>query len=265
MNKLFVGILMLGLLNCSSMKRVGHLFNTATPIHNKTFTYAQLAGLPKPVQRYFKYALPDGQPYLSYLRLQHSGTFKTAVGKEAIDITGEQYFTAQPPGFVWIGKTKQFRAHDSYVDNSGNLSVYLFGFLRIINSTGETIDQAELLRWLGESVWMPTNLLPDEHKEWSAIDDQTAKITFTWNGQSVYYVVRFNEHGQITRMETERYMDKNNVERWVGEVGDYRDVNGIKVPSDIKATWLLDTGPHTYAHFFVDTFEYDVPYKFGRR
>ena len=81
MNRLLMGLFMLGLLNCSSTKRVGHLFTTAAPLHNKTFTYAQLAGLPDPVHRYFKYALPDGQPYLSYLRLQHSGTFKTAVGK----------------------------------------------------------------------------------------------------------------------------------------------------------------------------------------
>ena len=31
---------MLGLLNCSSTKRVGRLSTTATPVANKTFTYA---------------------------------------------------------------------------------------------------------------------------------------------------------------------------------------------------------------------------------
>ena len=40
MNRLLMGILMLGLSSCSSMKRVDHLFTTATSVHNKTFTYA---------------------------------------------------------------------------------------------------------------------------------------------------------------------------------------------------------------------------------
>ena len=253
---------MLGLLNCSSSKHIDRLFTRADGASNKTFTYAQLEGLPLPVQRYFKYALPNGRPYLSYLRLKHSGTFKTGIDKPAVDIRGEQYFTARPPGFVWTGKTKQFRARDSYVDNIGNLSVYLFGFLRIVNSRGKTVDQAELLRWLGESVWMPTNLLPGDNKKWTPIDDMTAKLTFTWNGQTVYYIVHVNELGQITRMETERYMDENKLKDWVGEVSEYREADGVMVPTEIKASWLLEQGTYTYAHFFVDTFEYDIPRRF---
>lgn len=260
--RLLSGCAAMLLLSCSSAKRVNHLFSTARPVENKIVKEDQFDGLPDPVQRYFTYALPEEQPCLSYLRLQYSGTFKTGRDKDWIDINGQQYFTAQPPGFVWIGKTKQFKAYDSYVENTGNLSVYLFGFLRIVNEKGPTIDQAELLRWLGESVWMPTNLLPDEHKQWTAIDDQTAKLTFTLNGQSVYYIVHFNEEGQITRLETERYIDTENMEKWVGEVGDYREVNGMMIPHEIKASWLLEEGRHTYARFFVENFEYDVPRPF---
>ncbi len=80
----------------------------------------------------------------------------------------------------------------------------------------------------------------------------------------MYYIVHFNAQGQITRLETERYIDKNNLENWVGEIGEYREINGIKVPSEIKASWLLEQGKHTYVHFFVDSFEYDVPKRFNR-
>jgi hypothetical protein len=184
------------------------------------------------------------------------------VGKDWVDITGEQYFTAQPPGFVWLGKTKAFNARDSYVSNKGNLSVYLFGFLRIVNSSGKTIDQAELLRWLGESVWMPTNLLPNEHISWSGIDDHTARVTLNWQDHSVYYIVHFNEKNQVVKMETERYMEKNRLEKWEGRLSDYRHVNGMMVPGSIEANWLLKEGKHTYADFQVQQFEYDVPEKF---
>lgn len=111
---------------------------------------------------------------------------------------------------------------------------------------------------------MPTNLLLDEHKQWSAIDEQTANITFTWHGQSVYYIVHFNEQGQITRLETDRYMDKNTLKGWIGEVNEYRKVDGVIIPTEIKASWLLDKGKYTYARFQVETFEYDVPRRFGK-
>lgn len=252
----------MGLISCSTTKQVEKLFSEAKTLKNQTFHYKQLSGLPEPVQDYFRYALEDGQPYLSYLRLKHTGHFKTGIGKDWVDITGEQYFTAQPPGFVWLGKTKAFNARDSYVANKGNLSVYLLGFLRIVKSEGETIDQAELLRWLGESVWMPTNLLPGKNKKWEKIDDNLAKITFTYNGMSVYYIVTFNETGQIEKLETERYKDKNNLEKWVGKVSNYKKVNGMMVPATIEGTWILDEGEHTYARFHVTEFEYGKAEKF---
>jgi hypothetical protein len=179
-----------------------------------------------------------------------------------VDIKGKQYFSAQPPGFVWIGKTKAFKARDSYVFHKGNLSVYLFGFLRIVNSKGKTIDQAELLRWLGESVWMPTNLLPNDHIQWHPIDDNMAKVTFTWQNQSVLYLVHFSAKGQITSMETERYMNEDRLEKWIGRVSNYQKVHGMIVPSKIEASWMLDEDEYTYARFHVTKFEYDKTDKY---
>lgn len=252
----------MGLISCSTTKQVEKLFSESKTLKNQTFHYEQLNGLPEPVQGYFRYALEDGQSYLSHLRLKHTGHFKTGIGKDWVDIKGEQYFTAQPPGFVWLGKTKKFKARDSYVEGKGNLSVYLFGFLRILKSEGKTIDQAELLRWLGESVWMPTNLLPDENKKWKKIDDNSAKITFTFNGMSVYYNITFNETGQIEKLETERYKDENNLEKWVGKVSNYTKVNGMMVPANIEASWMTDDGEYTYARFHVTEFEYDKTEKY---
>lgn len=249
----------MGLFGCSTTKEAEKLFSQSKDLSEQIFRYSQLEDLPEPVQRYFRYAMPDGHPYLSQVRLTHTGTFKSGVGKDWMDIKGKQYFTAQPPGFVWIGKTKAFRAHDSYVGGQGNLSVYLFGFLRIVNSEGAAIDQGELLRWLGESVWMPTNLLPDEHKQWRAIDDRTARLTFSYNGQEVYYIVHFGDEGQIVRLETERYMDKDRKEKWEGRLGNYQKVKGIMVPMEIEATWLLEEGKHTYARFQVQDFEFNTP------
>jgi len=237
------------------------LFDSAIPYENLTYNAETIADLPAPVQRYFSYALVDGQKYINYLRLKHSGTFKTDKDKKWMDIEGEQYFVANPPGFLWIGKTSSFKAKDSYVGGEGNLSVYLFGLVRIVKEEGGKVNQAELLRWLGESVWMPTNLLPDEHKIWSPINDHSAMLTFTYEGLTVFYILTFDDEGRIISLETERYMG-DRLLPWKGEVSNYVCQDGMMVPADIEASWMLEDGKYTYARFHVEEFEYDHPEKY---
>jgi hypothetical protein len=260
--KITLTICIMGLFGCSPKQKIKDLFSQSGSFKDKIYKQEQLENLPAPVQHYFKVALKDGQPYISQLRLKQSGTFKTAVNKEWMDIKGEQYFTAAPPGFVWFGKTRMFNAHDSYINDSGNLSVYLLGFIRIVNSSGNATNQAELLRWLGESVWMPTNLLPGKNINWSAIDDSTAKLIFTGDNLSVWYLVHFNKQGQITSMETERYMEENRLEKWTGNLSNYQDVNGVTIPLDIEARWNLAEGDHIYARFHVEDLQYNLPQKY---
>ncbi len=171
---------------------------------------------------------------------------------------------------MWIGTTKTFQAHDTYVEDTGRLQVYLFGRIRIVNETGPHMDQGELLRWLGEAVWFPTALLPRRGKsseaspgysgrlEWSSIDNNTARVDFEYNGISVWYIVTINDAGQITRLETERYMEEGRLERWEGRVSDYQQVNGMMVPMRIEASWLLPDYTHTYAQFQVRSLEYNT-------
>lgn len=84
----------MGLISCASNKQIRELYSQSKSLENKTFRYEQIKELPDPVKRYFKYALQEGQPYLSQLRLKHTGQFKTSQGKDWVNIKGKQYFTA---------------------------------------------------------------------------------------------------------------------------------------------------------------------------
>lgn len=226
--------------------------------------YRELEELPDPVQRYFRYAVPEGYSHISNVRLKHNGEFKRAKGRNWEDITGEQYFTTARPGFLWFGRTRLFQAHDSYVESIGTLKVYLIGWIRIVNETGPHMDQSELLRWLGESVWFPTALLPRQNHpvyegtlNWLEIDDTTARLTYEHNNQSVWYDVSFNDTGQIIRVMTERYFKPDRKERWEGYLSDYCEVDGLMIPMSIEAVWQFEDGEHSYARFHVTELEYN--------
>ena len=249
-------------LNNNVKEDVKRLFSHSKDNSSKSFRYSQLKKLPEPVQRYFRYALNEGQSFISCVRLKHDGQFKTGPEKKWVDIEGEQYFTADVPGFLWKGKTSMFTARDMYIEGKGRLVVSLFSLFKVVDEQGSHVDQAELLRWLGESVWFPTNLLPGDNLRWSAIDSTKAKVTFNYSGISVYYIVHFNEQGQITELETERYMEEGRKEKWIGIVGDYKQMYGIKVPTYIEAKWDLEKGIYPYAKFHIQRIEYNIPESF---
>jgi hypothetical protein len=245
-----------------SDNRVKELFAQSKNITHQQFDKKQLVNLPEPVQRYFNYTLKNGQPYISYARIKHEGKFKPGIDKSWISIKGEQYATTETPGFICKGITAMFIAQDMYIADEGKLIVSLFSLVNVVNAKGEQYNQGELLRWLGESILYPTNFLPSTKLYWLPIDDKTAKLTFNYNGLSLFFKMSFNDNGEITEMETKRFMDLKNLETWVIKIADYKELNNMIIPTTFEVLWRLEKGDFSYAKFDITEIEYDKPEKF---
>ncbi|WP_373515873.1 DUF6544 family protein [Persicitalea sp.] len=241
-------------------REVKDLFSKAENSPVKTYDPAQLADLPGPVQRYFRHVLKPGQPYLRPVRLRHDGQFKTNLEKDWVAITGEEYFLADRPAYIWIGTTTWFSACDQYVAGRGSLTVRLLSVLPIQRGSGPSFDQGELLRWLAEAVWFPTSLLPVGQAVWFPIDHDSATLTLTDHGLTVSCQMHFNEKGEITRVQAQRYSDETQMQTWIGQFSDYREINGIRIPFRCRAAWLIDGIEKPYARFTLRDLDYDQPH-----
>ena len=242
--------------------QVKQLFFQSKYTSDKKFYHEQLVGLPEPVQRYFKHVLKEGQPYISYARITHDGSFKTGLDKGWIKINGEQYATTGRPGFIWKGVTSMFTARDMYIKDKGRLIVTLFSLINIVDGTGVQYDQGELLRWLGESVMYPTNLLPSDRLQWMPINAYSANLVFNYMGFTLFFIASINDEGEITQMETERYMDEQHLEKWVIKIAGYKPINGIVIPTKFEVLWKLQKGDFSYAKFNIRKIEYGNPMRF---
>lgn len=251
-------VFIIGKLNLAHQfdKQVKTLLAQSKPVSDIKFDYGQLAALPQPVQRFFKHVLKNGQPYIGYVRLTHDGQFKSGLEKDWMDIEGEQYFTTEKPGFIWKGTTRMFTARDMYIGDAGRLVVLLFSLFKVADSRGENFNEGELQRWLAESVWFPTNLLPSERLVWSAMDTNRAKLTFHYNNVSFFYTVHFNDFGEIVQMETQRFMGEKQREKWVCLFSNYQLMNEIMIPISGEVLWRLEKGDFSYAKFKVKTVKY---------
>ncbi|MEN2283422.1 DUF6544 family protein [Algoriphagus sp. SE2] len=243
-------------------KEVQTLFSESKSNWKKKFYKDQLDKLPEPVQRYFNYVLKEGQPYINYARIKHVGQFKPGIDKDWINVKGEQYASTQRPGFIWKGTTSLFVAKDMYISDKGRLLVSILSLFNIVNASGEHYDQGELLRWLGESVMYPTNLLPSERLKWTPIDSNSAKLNFGYKQHSLFFKITFNEIGEITEMETKRYMDEKNLETWLIKTTDYKLFENVLIPTGFDVIWRLEKGDYSYAKFIITEAEFNNPKKF---
>lgn len=231
---------------------MGHSYSC----HNDLFNYDMLACLPEPVQRYLKFAIPEGTPFIDKVHLVHHGQFKTSSEKDWTNIQGNQYFITKNPGFIWQGKTKWFTAVDRFFPDYGRLTVKLFSIIPVVNATGEHIDEGELQRWVSEHFWFPTNFLNKSYFQWHPIDYHSCELIFTYVDHVIPFFFHFAESGAIERVECKRYKDEKMKLKWSGVPSDYKRINNLMVPTRVQATWHLPEGDYTYADFQVDELEY---------
>ncbi len=123
------------------------------------------------------------------------------------------------------------------------------------------MDQGTLLRYLNEMMWFPTAYL-DDYIQWESIDSHSARATITVEGLSAFAILYFNERGEMTDFVAERYMsvgDEYSLETWSTPIEEYREMNGIMVPTKGEALWKLSSGDFSYIKLEIIDIEYDNP------
>lgn len=236
---------------------VARLLANATDVSGSKFTYGQLQGLPQPVQQYFRHVLKDGQPYISRVHLTHVGLFKTDLKKGWVAISGEEYFTSHRPGFVWKGKTATFTARDMFIEGKGRLVVTLFSLFKIQDGQGPQFNRGELMRWLGESVCFPTNLLPSQSLKWYPVDASSARLEYSFRNMLISCMVKFNADHEIEQMTAMRNLGEGPRQKWVTRLSDYQLRDGVLIPTMLEAAWDLPEGYFPYARFTISEIEYN--------
>jgi hypothetical protein len=228
------------------------------PIGAGTYSHDELSGLPAPVQRYFRAALSDGQPMISAVRVEHSGTFNMSeTGERWRPFTSTQRVITRRPGFDWEGRIEMLpglavRVHDAYIAGEGILHASLFGLVSLANLRGTPeVAQGELMRFFAEAAWYPTALLPSQGVRWEAVDDTSAKATLK-DGETapLTMLFRFREDGLIESVRAEargRAVAGTVVPTpWEGRWGGYELRDGMRVPIDGEVSWILPEGRKPY-------------------
>jgi hypothetical protein len=226
-------------------------------------SFAALNSLPAPVRRYFRAVLRDGQPLIRSARVAQTGQFRS---KESLDpevgwqpFDAKQFFTTEPPGFVWDARIRMapllsVRVRDGYVGGRASMRGAVLGIVNVVEAADEPgLRAGALQRYLAESVWFPTALLPGQGLVWSPIDESHARATLTDGETSVALDFEFGPGGEIVGSSTPgrlravpgqqgRYRELP----WGGRYGGYEKCEGIGVPLEAEVYWVVEGREQPY-------------------
>lgn len=239
------------------------------PITPESYYMHDWDGLPAPVQRYFRTVLKEGQPLIAAVSLEHTGTFNMSETEEQWKpFKSTQRVFTHPPGFIWDARICMLPLlnvfiHDAYIAGEGVLTAKLFGFLTVMEQPGTPeLAQGELMRYLAESPWYPTALLPGYGVIWEAVDDTQARATLSDGSTAVSLVFQFDARGLISSVRSdERYREVDGVlvaTPWQGRFWEYELRDDMLIPLEGSVEWLLPEEPKPYwrGHIYHIEYEY---------
>jgi hypothetical protein len=239
----------------ATARRVADLRAAAATRSRRTVTGDDFRGLPDPVARYLRNAVPVGRPRVDEVRLEQTGTLRLGGHSSPWKrFSAVQWCTVDPPGFLWRARVRlapllSATVRDLFCACEGTARVSLFGLVPAGGADpGPELNEGELLRYLAEAVWYPTALLPAEGVEWTPVDDTAARATLDCGRATASLVFHF-DGDEVARVHAEarpRRVHGDFVPTpWTGHWRDYRRVDGLLVPTAGTVVWHLPDGDLT--------------------
>jgi hypothetical protein len=223
-----------------------------------------LEDLPNPVKRCLTYSRIVGKPIPHIVRLKQAGKIRQDKKSAWMDFEATEFYSIDPPSFVWkaslpSSKTPLVMGLDKYAEGVGSMNIKMLSLVSLVDAKGSEINQGATMRYLNEMMWFPASYL-GKNVSWKAIDNTSAEITLTDEGMSVSAVIYFDEEGKITNFVAKRYRSvgkRFELETWSTPITEYKEFNGIKLPSKGKAVWNLKDGDFEYIELEIKELEYD--------
>jgi hypothetical protein len=206
--------------------------------------------LPPPVARYLRLAL-RGTRQIREVRISQSGTLRTSPTSDRwMPFSAEHLVVPGAVGFVWdalvnVAPLLHVRVRDSLIEGRGAGHVSLLSAFTV-SAAADTpeMNSGSLHRFLAEAVWYPTALLPNGTLVWTPIDRARALATLTDHNVSVSLEFRFAASGEVTGIYTPArwgtFADGYRQVPWEGHFRDYREHNGMLLPTDGEVGWYVD-------------------------
>lgn len=238
------------------------LLAAAQPASTGVIAERDLSELPAPVQRWMRASGVIGTPIPSVVRLTQQGDFRLGADKPWMPMRATQYYTTNPPGFLWDASMRMFplisvTGRDRYTNGAGDIEMRVASLIPVARKSGGNLNSGALLRFLNETMWFPGALLLP-NVAWAPIDDASARATLTDAGQSVSAVFVFDDQDRLVTMTADRWNDAEQAMLpWSTPIGSWGEFEGLQIATSGTGVWKTGADAYEYVRLHLTSVEYD--------
>jgi hypothetical protein len=206
------------------------------------------------VGRYVERNVPADQLDRLAVHFTQVGAMQLKPGRW-LPFRAEQDMAVDRVDFAWRASFRaaplvSIRVRDWYRSGVGGLDVRLWGVVPVVRTSGEQFARGEAMRYLAEIAWAPQAMVANPALEWRQVDESTVELATHVACDRVAVLLHFDAAGDIVGMSTDarpRMVGKQVVDTpWIGVFGEYRQFNGVRLPTTGEVSWLLPDGPFAY-------------------
>jgi len=238
-------------------------------------TDADLAHLPRVVQKYVRASGAVGQPRVRNVRARMRGKIRGAPAEPWMKFTAEQFNTfgdyqssgAHPSRFFLMKATKAglpIEALHVFRDGSATMRVKLASLVTVADAAGAEMNRGETVTVLNDMFLLAPATLVTSDIRWEEIDAKSARATLVYAGQTISAKVTFAESGELTDFDSVDRLRSSpdgktfQQTRRTTPVAEYRDFGPTRLWSTGEARWHPTEGEFAYGRFELRSIEYNI-------
>lgn len=227
---------------------------------------ADLAPLPPPVRRWLRRAGVVGRPRPQNLRLAFEARMFQRPGARPMRAASVQHnFMGRPVRIFYMTARMMglpVKVLHAYEAEAATMRVRVASLVDVVDLEGEVLSRAETVTVLNDLCFFAPGALADPRLAWTPMDDRAAQVRFTNGRHAVSAALYFDGAGDLVDFASDDrpgLVDgKLRPARWSTPVGDFRDVDGRRVPTTGRAVYHFPEGDFTYGVFTLAGIAWDV-------
>jgi hypothetical protein len=209
------------------------------------------AGLPAPVERFYRTVYGDAVPVIKTIVIKGRATLSPFGPKMParfifVHNAGKDY--RHYIEATWFGLTLM-KINESYVDGNSHFELPVATY-----ENDPSITQGAVLGLWAEVSWFPSVWLTDKRVHWEPVDDKSALLFIPFGESEENFLVRFDSAtGLLDIMEAMRFRDAGPQAKkilWITHIP------GTNLSDTGSATWLDQGKP--WAVFTLEEIDYNV-------
>ncbi len=226
-----------------------------------------LAHLPLPIKKYIAYAGAVGKSKPQNVCIEFDADMFRKQGDTPMKAGSKQYNFYGSYTRIFLMKASKmfipFLATHIYSHQQATFVVRVANMFNMVDMKGEVLTKAETVTVLNDMcVFVPGNLI-DKRLSWKEIDALSCEVTLINGKYKVSAVLYFNEKGELINFVSDDRLALQNdgtikQARWSTPVGDYKVLDGRRIPTYGETIWNYPEGDFTYGKFRLKKIQYNV-------